>query len=99
MGCPGPLRGSWVCWASPGMIRGPPHRPGQPGSNISRDRKKNCVMAMSWCCHGLEARDRHGIDRGASELVRTFNRSKKFAVIAKLGHFEVSYPKNFGDRK
>ena len=30
---------------------------------------------MSSCCHGLEARNRLGIDRGVSKLVRTFNRS------------------------
>ena len=66
------------------LVRGRPHG---SGCDIVRDTGGKYVMAMSWCYHGLEARNRLGIDRGTRKLVRTFNRTKKITVYVKLGHF------------
>ena len=43
----------------------------------------------------VEVRQRPGIDRGTSKLVRTFNRSMIALLDEKLGHFENRTTKKF----
>ena len=59
---------------------------------------KKSWHGLSWGCHGLEARNRFGIDRGTPKLVRTFNRSMIAWLGKKLGQKENRSTKNFWDR-
>ena len=73
---------------TPALGRGPPHGPGRHGSNISRDQEKKCVMGMSWCCHGLEVRNRLRIDSYDDLLLPRHRLLTQLPVFASGEHFK-----------
>ena len=55
---------------------------------IFHETAKKCVMAMSWCCHGLEARIRLRIDSYDDLLLPGHRLLAQLPVFASVEHFE-----------